>query len=114
MKRSITTTRLYFLGQFKNLSFSDTIEDIPEELALDIDAMRTLRSIQLFQIERSYLKYMKLRETTKDMNIDSALELINELDVASNRKFHEILIKDVPFDEISQENKGENENGTNA
>ncbi len=113
MKRSITTTRLYFLGQFKNLSFSDTIEDIPEEFAFDRNIMRILRSIQMVQIERSYLKYMKLREATQNMNIDEALELADELDIASSKKFNDIL-KDVPLDEISQKNKGENENGTNA
>ena len=90
MKRSITTTRLYSLGNYQNISFSDTIEDIPESVAFDNEAMKRLRSIQLFQIEKSYLKYFKLKETTHKLSTDEAMELIEELDVTSSKKFNEI------------------------
>ena len=92
MKRSITTTRLFNLGDFKNITFSDMIEDIPEDFALNVEAMRILRSIQLFQIERSYLKYMKLRETTYGMSLEESIELIDKLDVTSSKKFTEIFL----------------------
>ena len=97
MKRSVTTTRLYSLGNYQNISFSDTIEDIPESVALDNKAMQLLRSIQLFQIERSFLKYFKLKETTHKLSNEEAMELINELDVTSNKKFSK-LFYNVPVD----------------
>ena len=97
MKRSVTTTRLYSLGNYQNISFSDTIEDIPESVALDNKAMGLLRSIQLFQIERSYLKYFKLKETTHKISSEEAMELIDELDVTSTQKFNK-LFYDTPKD----------------
>jgi len=90
MKRSVTTTRLYSLGNYQNISFSDTIEDIPESVAFDNEAMKRLRSIQLFQIEKSFLKYFKLKETTHKLSTEEAMELINELDVTSSKKFEEL------------------------
>lgn len=110
MKRSTTVTRLYSLGDYKNISFTDTIEDIPEEVALNNEAMQMLRAIQLFQIERAFLKYQRLRETTHRMNLEESLELINELDVASSKKFDKIFT-DAPLDETSPEgHKGETAN----
>jgi len=102
MKRSATTTRLYSLGNYQNISFSDTIEDIPEEISLDNKAMGLLRSIQLFQIERSYLKYFKLKETTHSLSTEEALELIDELDVTSTRKFNK-LFYNVPVGDTPEE-----------
>lgn len=108
MKRTLTTTRLFSLGDFKNISFSDVIEDIPEELAMNEKAINLLRAIQLFQIERAYLKYMKLRETTHRLSYEEATELIDELDVKSSKKFIE-LFQDAPLDsEESIEVEGEN------
>jgi len=97
MKRSVTTTRLYSLGNYQNISFTDTIEDIPERVALDNKAMGLLRSIQLFQIERSFLKYFMLKDTTHKISKEEAMELIDELDVTSSKKFDEIFY-DVPKD----------------
>ena len=98
MNRSVTATRLFSLGNYQNISFSDTIEDIPERISLDNKAMGLLRSIQLFQIERSYLKYFKLKETTHKLSNEEAMELIDELDVTSTRKFKE-LFENVPVGE---------------
>jgi len=102
MKRSVTTTRLYSLGNYQNISFSDTIEDIPENVAFDNEAMKRLRSIQLFQIEKSYLKYFKLKETTHKLSTDEAMELIEELDVTSSKKFKEIFY-DAPVGDTPEE-----------
>ena len=110
MKRTLTTTRLYSLGDFQNISLSDTIEDIPEELATDEKAMGLLRAIQLFQIERSYLKYRKLREATHSLSYEEASNLIEELDVKSSKKFINIFT-DVPNEEELQvEDEGEDKN----
>jgi len=108
MKRTLTTTRLFSLGDFKNISFSDTIEDIPEELAFNEYAMNLLRSLQLFQLERAYLKYLKLRDTRNRVGFEEAIELMNELDVKTSKKFIE-LFQDVPLEEELQVvDKGEN------
>lgn len=97
MKRSVTTTRLYSLGNYQNISFSDTIDDIPEEIAFDEKAMGLLRSIQLSQIEKSYQKYFKLKETTHKLNDEETMEMLDDLDVTSIQKFKE-LFYDVPKD----------------
>lgn len=112
MEREIKTSRLFSLGDFKNISFSDTITGIPEGIALDENAMKLLRSLQLFQIERSFLKYMKLRDTTHRMSTEEAQELIDKLDVATTKKFVE-LFTDVPTEQEDslREDEEEEENG---
>jgi len=108
MKRTATTSRLYSLGDFKNISFTDTVEEIPEEFAMNNKAMRILRSMQLFQIERAYLKYIKLKQTMQDMTVDESLELIDELDVVSTEKFNSLFTDRLPVAEKVIEEQGEN------
>ena len=107
MKRTATTSRLYNLGDFKNISFTDTIEEIPEEFAMNNKAMRILRSMQLFQIERAYLKYRKLKQTTQEMSLDDALELIDELDIVSTQKFNSLFTESLPVAEKAEVEQGE-------
>ena len=58
MSRSISVTRTYSLGNYKNIKFSDTISDIPEHLAIDHEVMNVLSFLQLVSIEKSYFNYV--------------------------------------------------------
>lgn len=65
MKRTLTTTRIFALGNYQNIQLTDTIEDIPEELALNHEFIETLSKLQLLRIESQFTTYSMLREKTR-------------------------------------------------
>lgn len=92
MNKSTTAKRIFSLGDYQNIEFTDTITEIPEELALNHDAMRLVRYLQLVDIEWSYIRYMKLRASTPKLtNIDSIEQAIEFIEEERTRTFNELL-----------------------
>jgi hypothetical protein len=60
MNKSLSVERLYSLGDYKNIKFSDTITDIPGHVALDQDVMKLLSYLQIVDIELSFNRYKEL------------------------------------------------------
>lgn len=77
MNRTISVQRIYNLGNFQNITLSDTIENIPEELALDSDVMSILRMLQFINLETEYRKYWLLGDHVG--RIPEKQSAINEL-----------------------------------
>lgn len=73
MNRSLSTKRLYSVGNYNNITFEDTIDGIPEELALDRNFINLVRFAQLVEMESAYRKYIKLVEQIQSLPIDQAL-----------------------------------------
>jgi hypothetical protein len=61
MNRQISAERTFQYVQYEPLKFTDTITEIPHEIASNIDAMKLLRYLQLVDIEWSYLTYLEIR-----------------------------------------------------
>lgn len=62
MEKKISTERLYSLGDYKNIKFSDEITGVPEEVFNNPEASKLLRYLQLLEIEYSYSRYTLLAE----------------------------------------------------
>lgn len=90
MQRTLSVERLYSLGDFKNIKFTDTITDIPQELSLNPNAMKLISYLQLTEIELSHKRYIKLglMLPARPDQIDATLELIEE---ERSRTFTELL-----------------------
>ena len=78
MNRTISTERTFQYVQFEPLKFTDTITDIPEDIALNEDAMSLLRRMQLLEVERAYILYCQLRKEEPD-KLTEAKEFIDEV-----------------------------------
>lgn len=62
MNRSISVDRLYTLGDYKNIRFVNTINDIPEELASNPRIIELLYAQEYLQCEAGYRKYVNMLE----------------------------------------------------
>ena len=62
MQRKISVERLYSLEQYQNIKFTSELSDIPEEVALDEQAMDMLYYLQMVSCDLAYKKYMEIRE----------------------------------------------------
>lgn len=78
MNRNLKVKRLYSLGDFKNIEFTDEICDIPEKFLLNKEVMENLSYLQLIRIELDYAKYILLAKRLQKMNHEEmAIELEN-------------------------------------
>lgn len=79
MNRTSSIKRLYWLGDYRNIEFSDVIDDIPEEVALNPELMGEIRLLQLLQVEWAYRQYHKMIEKLPyDKNIDYAIKELED------------------------------------
>lgn len=78
MEKKISTERLYSLGDYKNIKFSDEITGVPEDIFNNPDASKLLRYLQLLEIEYSYSRYMLLAEKLygQKLPLDEVLETL--------------------------------------
>ena len=65
MERTLSATRIFSLGNYQNLQCTNTLTNIPEELALDQDFIRNITKLQIIQIEDQFVNYSILRETIR-------------------------------------------------
>lgn len=82
MKRNINIRRLYSLGDYKNITIEQTIDEIPEELMLNSEVVDAITIHLLLSIEKTHKWYYKYMEkVTKETggNVDEQLKLIEAM-----------------------------------
>ena len=82
MNKQISVERIFAMGDYQNLKVVDTLNEIPEAIATNPDAIKLLRYLQLVDIEWTYLQYQKLRLSQPKLaskeSIDDAIAFIEE------------------------------------
>lgn len=77
MERKISVERLYSLEQYQNIKFTSELNNIPESVALNEEAMDMLYYLQMLSCDIAYKKYMDIREYIAK-NKPSVLEFFEE------------------------------------
>lgn len=106
MKRLLRTKRLYFLGDYRNIEFSDELE-CPEHLATNDEAVGLIKFMQLLSIEEAYRKYWKLwTQTLKGLEFkpDEAITIIQNLQTETIEKLKE-LFKNGDIENVRDQNE---------
>lgn len=62
MTRTLRTKRLYFLGDYRNIEFEDTIE-LPDLFIDSHDVVGRIRNLQILTIEKAFREYQRLQAT---------------------------------------------------
>lgn len=78
MNKTITAERTWQVTQYEPLRFSDTIQEIPEHITTNPEAMRLLRYLQLVDIEWAYVKYLELKANTPKITSIEAIQEARE------------------------------------
>jgi hypothetical protein len=80
MNKSLSVERIFSLGDYQNIKFTDTLTEIPETILLNPEAVKLLRYLQLVDIEWAYTHYMELRrrlpKIMKPEDLEAALNFI--------------------------------------
>jgi nucleotide-binding universal stress UspA family protein len=75
MERNLKIRRLYAPKQYESFEVTDEFTNIPEELALNAEAMRLLTELLLLKVESGWQKHLQMRQNTHDMSPEEIIAL---------------------------------------
>jgi len=78
MKRNLTVERLYTLGDFQNIKFTNTITDIPQELSGNDNIIGLLFLQGGLSCDIAYSEYQRRRDAIKNEKVKDVLERLKE------------------------------------
>lgn len=78
MERNLGVERLYTLGDFQNIKFSNTINGVPVELASNERIIALLFAQSALSCDIAYMEYKKRREAMKDEKVKDVLTALKE------------------------------------
>ena len=107
MERTITTDRRYPVGDYKFITFTDTISNLPQEVALNPIFVSEARFMQLVGFEVAYRKYIQLLTQHPHAEaLDKAIKALEEIRLDSLKKLNVIINGETPEDpHISEDTK---------
>jgi hypothetical protein len=75
-KRQLTVNRLYTAGQYQNLTFTDSISEIPDELVFDEEFIKRISNVMMLRLDLQERKYFLIREKTRGLTHEDAIEFL--------------------------------------
>lgn len=88
MERTLYAERLYALGDFKNIKFSSTLSQIPEEVARNPHAINLLYVDMFIGMELAYRRYYAMVESLARSNVQ---EVIESLKTEQTKNYNELV-----------------------
>lgn len=89
--RKIEYLRTFFLGQFKNLKVGHTLEDLPEHIWTNPDAMELLSYSLLIATERDFRRYQVLVKEVGDLTLEDGLAYLSDLRDETYKEIQKLL-----------------------
>lgn len=90
MEKTIYAERLYSLGDFKNIKFSQAITQIPEHIASNPEIMNFMYVDMFITMELAYRKYYAMVE---NLAREKVVDVISALQTEQERNFNEMSSK---------------------
>lgn len=78
MNRSLTAERTYQVNNFEPVRLSDSINDLPDELALNNDLINKIRYLQFLNIEMNYREYLIIVKKANSLPIEEAMAFLEQ------------------------------------
>lgn len=79
MNRNLKLRRIYNLGDYNNIEFTEEITEIPEKFVLNEEVMSKFRQLLMLNVEKSYIKYLELLQLGDEDKEILSLKLQEEL-----------------------------------
>ena len=95
MKREIGIDRLYFLGEFKNIRFSDRFLELPEEHVTNPEFVAKLYYILMVTIELEYRKYIELNTRLHGFSLGEAIGALQQIRSDAYDELQQLLNGDI-------------------
>ena len=79
MNMNLKIKRIYNLGNYSNVEFTEELNEIPEKLIFNKEAMHKFRKLLMLNVEIAYKKYLETMQQDEDVQIEVQEVLIDEL-----------------------------------
>jgi hypothetical protein len=79
ISRDLKIERTYSLGDYKNIKFTDEINNLPERFITNPKALDTVRYLQFIQTELNFRRYINLAKNFNALTEDEAIEELEKL-----------------------------------
>lgn len=89
--RTIDYNRTYFLGQFKNLKINHALDDLPEHIWTNPDALDLLSYALLVATERDFRRYQLLVKEVGELTLEDGLAYLSDLRDETYREIQKLL-----------------------
>lgn len=100
--RNLKIERLYPLGDYKNIKFTDEIDGIPADVALNPEVVSKLRLLQMVGLELNFKRYLDLNEEVKGLTQEKIKEYLEKVKLDTTNDLVTLL-----NGRLTIENKGE-------
>ncbi len=91
MERKIDYNRTFYLGQFKNLKVGHTVEDLPEHIWTNPDAIELISYLLLIATERDFRRYQLLVKEVGELTLEDGLAYLSDLRDETFRDIQKLL-----------------------
>jgi hypothetical protein len=78
MNRSVGMERVFSLGDYKSIRFSDTINDLPQEVMLNQELIDKLRYLQMLNVDAAYQLYVDMNRRINRIPEEEKLSFLIE------------------------------------
>lgn len=96
MERSLGIERVYNLGDYKSIRFSDTIDNLPEEIAMNQEIVDKIRYLQFINVESHYRQYIMLQKKVdpKLIELEEAMQFLSDEKATTMEELKNLIIKE--------------------
>jgi len=87
MNMNLKIKRIYNLGNYSNVEFTEELNEIPEKLLFNKEVMYKFRKLMMLNVERAYKTYLELQnveELDQEEERDYIVEELDKLDKENN------------------------------
>jgi len=87
MNMNLKIKRIYNLGNYSNVEFTEELNEIPEKLLFNKEAMYKFRKLLMLNVERAYKNYLELQnvdELEQEEERDWIMEELDKIDKENN------------------------------
>ena len=91
MNRSLRIERVYSLGDYRSIRFSDDILDLPEEVVFNQPLVDKIRLLQLINVEINFRQYKDLISKVNTYSEEEALAFLEEQKINTLDEIKDIL-----------------------
>ena len=87
MNQNLKIKRIYNLGNYSNVEFTEELNEIPEKLLFNKEVMHKFRKLLMLNVERAYKNYLELQnvdELEQEEERDWIMEELDKIDKENN------------------------------
>lgn len=94
MNKNIGLKRLYKVGDFNNITFEESINEIPENIFNNKEVMDDIKYLLLVDAELGYRRYIQLYQELAGATLDDAIEALEKTKLDTLKEIKDILDKE--------------------